>query len=209
MWKFGEEPLEQTRRFAEIVRRVSSLVLQLEQPCERVALLIAALETAEAELAARAPASPLPRIGDASDGDGRLYLDHSSDVGRYNPAFPLYEIEVDGDRASGTVSFPLLFEGPPGIVHGGFIGVFFDQAIQHHNCAVDQAGKTTRLEVRYLAPTPLLTELRFDVERRLDGKRIESTARLWRGDTLCAEATMRAVAGRRDALPAAAARRRA
>ena len=207
MWKFGEEPLEQTQRFAAVARRVVALALQMEQPTDALDELIAALEAAEAKLEPQAPKSPLPRIGDAHEGEGRLYLDHSSDVGRYNPAFPLYEIEVEGDRASGTVSFPLLFEGPPGIVHGGFLGLLFDQVIQHHNCALDQAGKTTRLEVRYLAPTPLLVPLRFEVERRLDGKRIESTARLFHGDTACAEATMRAVAGRREGLPAAATRR--
>jgi len=207
MWTFGEAALEETERYAGIVRRLTSLVLQMEQPSELVAELSATLEAAEAELAARAPSDPRPRVGAASDGDGRVYLDHSSDVGRYNPAFPVYEIVVDQNRASGKVVFPLLYEGPPGLVFGGFLAVFFDQVIQHHNCVLDQAGKTTRLDVRYLAPTPLVTELRFDIERRLDGKRIESIARLFHGDKPCAEATMRAVAGNRDALPAVSSRR--
>jgi len=207
MWKFGEPALDETERFAAIVRRVSSLVLQMEQPSAVVAELCATLEAAEARIAAEAPSDPTPRVGKASEGNGRVYLDHARDVGRFNPAFPLYTLEVDGSRASGTVSFPILYEGPPGLVHGGFLAVFFDQVIQHHNCDLDQAGKTTRLETRYLAPTPLLVELHFDIERRLEDGRIVSTARLFDGDTQCAGAAMRAVPGKRDALPAVSPRR--
>jgi hypothetical protein len=207
MWKFGEAALEETERYAAVVRRVSSLVLQMEAPSDVVAELVAVLERAEAELVALAPADSRPRVGAQSDGDGRVYLDHARAVGAYNPAFPTYTVEVDGSRASGTVAFPVLYEGPPGVVHGGFLAVFFDQVIQHHNCDVGSAGKTTRLEVQYLAPTPLLQELRFEVERRVDDRRIESTARLFSGDALCATATMRAVAGSQANLPSFSPRR--
>jgi hypothetical protein len=208
VWRFGEAPLEETERYADLARRVSSLVLQMEAPSAVVAELISALERAEAELAARAPADPRPRIGDAREGDGRVYLDHSRDVGRYDPAFPTYALAVDGDRASGTVRFPVLYEGPPGLVHGGFLAAFFDMVVQHHNCDLGVAGKTTRLEVRYSAPTPLLTDLRFEIERRAEDRRIESTARIFDGDVLCATATLRAVAGDLAALPPVSSRRR-
>lgn len=207
MWKFGERALEETERYADLVRRVTSLVLQMEAPSEAVAELNAALARAEARLAALAPADPRPRIGADSDGEGRVYLDHSRAVGAFNPAFPNYTLEFDGDRAAGAVAFPIVYEGPPGVVHGGFLAVFFDQAIQHHNCDVGSAGKTTQLEVRYLAPTPLLRELRFEIERRVEERRIESDARLFAGDVLCATARMQAVAGRQASLPAVSPRR--
>jgi hypothetical protein len=207
VWKFGEAALEETERYAAIARRVSSLVLQLEAPSDVLAELILVLERAEADLVALAPADARPRVGAESDGAGRVYLDHSRAVGAYNPVFPVYTLEVDGNRASGTVSFPVLYEGPPGVVHGGFLAVFFDQAIQHHNCDAGTAGKTTQLEVRYLAPTPLLRELHFDIERRVDDRRIESTARLFSGDVPCATATLRAVAGNLAALPPVSPRR--
>jgi hypothetical protein len=208
VWRFGEPALEETERYAAIVRRISSLALQMERPSEVLAELTAVLERAEAALAAQAPADARPRIGDAAPVDGRIYLDHSRDVGRYNPAFPIYTLEVDGDRASGRANFPVLYEGPPGLVHGGFLALLFDLAIQHHNCAVGQAGKTSRLDVSYRAPTPLLTDLHLAIERRVDDRRIESTAQLFDGDVLCAEATVRAVAGNRAALPAVSPRRR-
>jgi hypothetical protein len=207
MWRFGETALAETERYAALVRRVSSLVLQMEAPSDVVAGLNALLERAEAELLALAPADSRPRVGARSDGDGRVYLDHSRAVGAYNPAFPTYTLAVDGNRASGTVAFPVLYEGPPGVVHGGFLAVFFDQAIQNHNCDVGTAGKTTRLELQYSAPTPLLEELRFEIERTVDERRIESTARLLHGDVLCATAKMRAVAGNLASLPPVSPRR--
>ena len=206
-WEYGNAPLDETRRFAAVSRRVASLVLQMETPSAEVAELTATLERAEAGLAALAPRDSRPRVGAASQGDGRVYLDHSRDVGDYDPAFPVYALEVDGDRATGSVRFPLVYEGPPGLVHGGCLALLFDQIIQHHNCDAGRSGKTIGLEVRYAAPTPILTELRFEIERRVEDRRIESTARLFHGDTLCATATLRAVAGDRAALPAVSPRR--
>jgi hypothetical protein len=207
MWKFGEAALEETERYAALVRRVSSLVLQMEAPSDVVAELNAALERAEAALLALAPSDRRPRIGAASEGDGRVYLDHSGAVGAFNPAFPTYTLAVDGNRASGTVTFPVLYEGPPGVVHGGFLAVFFDQVIQHHSCDLGTAGKTTRLELQYRAPTPLLEALHFEIERSVDERRIESTARLFFADVLCATATVRAVAGSLASLPPVSPRR--
>ncbi len=206
-WTFGEAALPETERYAAVVRELSSLVLQLERPEPRVAELIAELEAARTDLVSLVPPDPRPRVGAAIDTDGRVYLDHSRHVGAFNPTVPTYAIRVDGDEAAGTVTFPVLYEGPPGVVHGGFLAVFFDAVIQHHSCDVGVAGKTTRLELRFHAPTPLLTELRFTISRAVDAHRIESTADLFAGDLLCCSATMRAVAGDQAALPAVSPRK--
>jgi hypothetical protein len=206
-WTFGEEPLAETEELAAVLRRVTSLALAMETADPRVRDVIEALTDAERSLADAVPPSSAPRVGAAAGGDGRVYVDHSRDIGAYNPCFPVYEVAVDGDTATGTISFPIAYEGPPGLVHGGFLAVFFDSVIQHHNCDVGVAGKTTNLELRYRRPTPLLTPLRFEVERVTNGDRIESTARLYDGDRLCAEVRMRALAGDRTALPAVSPRR--
>ena len=164
-WSFGVEPLAQSLEVASLVRRVAGLVLSLEAPHPAVDRLIAALRAAESELRPLAPGNPAPRIGSQATADARAYVDHSRDIGDFNPCFPTYEIRVDGGRASGTVTFPIAYEGPPGLVHGGFLAVFFDSVIQHHNCDVGVAGKTTSLTVTYRRPTPLLRELQFEVER--------------------------------------------
>jgi hypothetical protein len=206
-WTFGEEPLPQTVAVADRLRRVTGLVLALEHEDPAVDRLLAALAQVEEELTAVVPGDGRPRVGALVDADARVYVDHSRDIGAYDPCFPEYAITVDGDHASGTVTFPIPYEGPPGIVHGGFVALLVDCVVQHHNCDLGVAGKTTSLAVRYRRPTPLLTELRFDVSRSLDGGRITSTVRLTHGDELLAEVEVRAVAGDRANLPPVSPRR--
>ena len=201
-WTFGVEPLGQTADAAALLRRVTGLILALEGEDDEVARLIADLERAERVLATHVPPEPQPRVGPAADGDGRLYVDHARDIGAFNPAFPEYELQVDGALASGTVTFPLVYEGPPGIVHGGFLAVFFDCVVQHHNCDVGVAGKTTSLALRFKRPAPIGVPLSFTIDRRVDGDRIRSTAVLRDGDRVVCEADVDAIAGDRTNLPA-------
>jgi acyl-coenzyme A thioesterase PaaI-like protein len=206
-WAFGVEPLPQTLEVAPLLRRVAGLVQSLEHDDPAVAQLIDDLRTAERALDEVAPADPAPRLGADPGDEQRVYLDHSRDIGAYNPCFPEYQIEVDGERASGTVTFPLTFEGPPGVVHGGVLATFFDCVIQHHNCDLGVAGKTTSLLVEYRRPTPIGVQLEFAIERVADERRITSTARIAvHDDTICT-ATMQAVAGDRSRLPQVSPRR--
>jgi hypothetical protein len=205
-WAFGVEPLTQQQELAPLLRRVTGLIQALEHDDPAATRLVADLRAADTALTARVSESPVPRIGDAPD-DARVYVDHARDIGAFNACFPEYEIRVDGNRATGTVTFPIVFEGPPGIVQGGVLATFFDCAMQHHNCDVGQAGKTTSLLVEYQRPTPLGQALQFEIERTSDDRRITSSARLFAGeDTLCT-ATMAAVAGRRTNLPSVSPRR--
>lgn len=206
-WTFGVEPLPQSLTIASLVRTVTGLVLSLEAPHAAVERLIAALRSAEAELRRLVPVSPTPRVGPAAKSDGRVYLDHARDIGSFNSCFPTYEIRVDGDRASGTVTFPIAYEGPPGVVHGGFLAVFFDSIVQHHNCDLGVAGRTTSLAVTYRRPTPLLRELHFEVERSVEDRRITSAARLFADGVVLCDAQVSAIAGDRAQLPEVSPRR--
>jgi hypothetical protein len=105
------------------------------------------------------------------------------------------------------VSFPIAYEGPPGHVHGGFLAVFFDCVIQHHNCEYGVAGKTTALNVEYRRPTPLHKLLQFEIERSSDSRRITSVANLQLDGNIVCRATMEAVAGDRAQLPEVSPRR--
>jgi acyl-coenzyme A thioesterase PaaI-like protein len=205
IWTFGVDPLPQTRELAPLLRRVAGLALALDAPHPAVDQLMLHLRAAEREISQQVSADLGPRLG---PGTGeRVYVDHSRDIGAYNPAFPEYDIEVSGDHAAGTVTFPLAFEGPPGVVHGGVLATFFDCVIQHHNCDVGVAGKTSSLHIAYRRPTPLLTTLDFHVERAVNERRITSQARLTQGETLLCSATMEAVAGQRENLPVVSPRR--
>ncbi len=185
--RFGEAPLAQTVAAAGAIRRLGSLLLSLEHPHPTVDAMLVKFAEWESELAAAAPTDYAPRIGEIAGDPRRVYLNHATDIGSYNPCFPEYRFDhVDPGRAAGRVCFPLIYEGPPGLVHGGFLGVFVDCVIQHHNCVTGLSGKTRSLAVTFRRPTPVLADLRFDIVREQVERGITSTARLLLGDdVLC------------------------
>jgi hypothetical protein len=200
-WTFGVEPLAPVVAVTPLLRRVVGLLQALDQDDPAVVQLAEALRAAERALASRVSTDPRPRVGADAPELTRPYVDHARDIGAYNPCFPEYEITVAGRRASGTVTFPIVFEGPPGIVHGGVLATFFDCVVQHHNCDLGVAGKTTSLVLEYRRPAPLGELLAFEIERIADARRITSHARLFRRDDTFCIATMEAVAGDRANLP--------
>jgi hypothetical protein len=185
--RFGEAPLDQTVAAAGAIRRLSSLLLSLEHAHPAVDAILAQIGDWESELSAAVPPDSTPRIGSDNDGNRRVYLDHATDIGAFNPCFPEYRFDhLDAQTASGEVAFPVVYEGPPGLVHGGFLAVFFDCVMQHQNCLAGLSGKTRSLNVRFRRPTPVLTDLRFDIARSQVDRGITSTARLLLDDeVLC------------------------
>jgi hypothetical protein len=183
--RFGEAPLPQTVAAAGAIRRLGALLLSLEHAHPTVDTIVAQIGDWEHELGAAVPPDSAPRISsggshDSGDSDSRrVYLDHATDIGAFNPCFPEYRFDdFDTQSACGHVTFPLVYEGPPGLVHGGFLAVFFDCVIQHQNCLVGLSGKTRYLNVTFRRPTPVLTDLQFDIARSEVDRGITSTARL-------------------------------
>jgi hypothetical protein len=208
-WTFGVTPLPQATRAAALLRRVAGRIDALEQEDEALERLVEDLARAEDALRDVTPQDATPRVGPAAGGDGRVYVDHAFDIGSHNPCFPEYELVVeDPTRAHGSVTFPVVYEGPPGIVHGGFLAVFFDCVVQHHNCEVGLAGKTTSLTVEYRRPTPLLTPLDLALERSVEGDRIRSEGTLSAGERVLCTARVEAITGVRANLPAVSPRRK-
>ena len=183
--RFGEQPLPQTVAAAGALRRLTGLLLSLEHEHPTVDAIVAQIDEWERQLQPAAPPDLTPRIGPQSLDTQRVYLDHAFDVGAYNPCFPEYTFDhLDADAASGRVTFPVVYEGPPGLVNGGFLAVFFDCITQHQSCASGRTGKTRSLTVTFRRPTPVMTELRFDVVRAEADSRVTSTARLLLGDEM-------------------------
>jgi hypothetical protein len=199
--RYGEQPLAQTIAAAGALRRLTGLLLSLEHEHPTVDAMLGQFAEWERELAGAVPPDPTPRIGTGGE-EKRVYLDHAFDIGAYNPAFPEYTFDhLDTDTASGRVTFPLVFEGPPGLVNGGFLAVFFDCVTQHQSCAAARTGKTRSLTVTFRRPTPVLTELRFDIERSEEEDRVTSTARLLLGDEVLCIGELRTVANSPNKLP--------
>lgn len=97
----------------------------------------------------------------------------------------------DGRRVvEGTVTCPLLYEGPPGGVHGGYIAGLFDDVLGGTQQLIEgPSGLTGTLLVRYRSLTPLETELRFrGWIDHVSGRRIRAKATCHAGDRLTSEA---------------------
>ena len=206
-WTFGEAPLAETVELAAVLRDLMDSALALEQPSDELRAAIAELVGAQRRLAALLPPDLAPRLGTDAPADRRVYLDHSRAVGDYNACFPTYELVAHDDRAEGRVEFPLVYEGPPGVVHGGFLAVFFDCVLQQLNCDMGQAGKTRSLTLRYRRPVPILTELEMVARRTIADGAIQSSGELRLDGTVMCEAEMSAVLGDRAALPVVSPRR--
>jgi hypothetical protein len=210
-WVFGEPPLPTVIELAGALRDLTDTVLSLEQSSPELEALMQTVRDAQRQLALQAPTDLRPRIGDDPAPERRVYVDHGYAVGDYNPCFPPYTLELDqdgdDDGAHGTVEFSVSYEGPPGIVHGGFLAVFFDCVLQELNCTLGLAGKTAELSMRYRRPTPLLTPLTYRAERVVDDRRITAHAELFLGDDLLCEAHLLAAKGEHAALPEVSARR--
>jgi hypothetical protein len=177
--RFGEQPLAQTVAAASALRRLTGQLLSLEHPHPTVDAMLLQIWAWQKELEGAVAPDATPRIGDDGADTQRVYLSHAFDIGAFNPCFPTYEFDrIDADTAEGTVTFPVVYEGPPGLVHGGFLAVFFDCVIQHQNCATQLSGKTRSLNVKFRRPTPILTELRFDIAAEHVDRGVTSTARL-------------------------------
>src|SRR4029079_15635849 len=185
--RVGEQPLAQTVAAAGALRRLAGQLLSIEHPHPAVDAVIEQIAAWENELAGAVAADATPRIGEEGTDSQRVYLAHAFDIGAFNPCFPEYEFDrIDADTADGRVTFPVVYEGPPGLVHGGFLAVFFDCVIQHQNCATELSGKTRSLTVTFRRPTPILTELSFDIVREQAERDVASTARLsLDGEVLC------------------------
>jgi hypothetical protein len=206
--RFGEQPLPQTVAAAAAIRRLTSLLSSLEHAHPTVDEMLARFAEWETDLSADVPPDPTPRIGEDPDGARRLYLQHALDIGGFNPCFPTYEFyQLESESAAGSVTFPVAYEGPPGMVHGGFLGVFFDCVVQHHNCELGLAGKTASLRLTYRRPTPLLTDLTFVLDRSVSNDRIRTFGSLSAGDKVLCQAEVDAFAGVRSNLPEVSPRR--
>ncbi|MDA0567060.1 PaaI family thioesterase [Streptomonospora sp. S1-112] len=89
-------------------------------------------------------------------------------AGPTNPlAMPLrLERAEDGDLA-GTTVLNGVYQGPPGLVHGGWLAAVLDQALGSAANAAGMPGLTANLDVNYRRPTPLNTPV--EVRARVTG----------------------------------------
>ena len=106
--------------------------------------------------------------------------------GKSNPLAPPFNIWFDGDKAYGQVRMDWQYEGRL-ILSMVVLLALFDQFLGVAQKITKQPGFTGTLNIRYLVPTPIDTDLRLEgwVEK-IEGRKNFLVSEMWAGDTLTA-----------------------
>ena len=141
-------------------------------------------------LAASAHRSDALRLGrDGEPEDARPYFVDGVMLPPYHPLAADFKIRTEDAVTTGSVTFGVVFEGPPGCVHGAHVAGFFDQILGYHNLALGLPAMTASLSIQYRLPTPLFTRLCFEVRiREEEGRKVVVQGALRAGDDVVAEA---------------------
>jgi acyl-coenzyme A thioesterase PaaI-like protein len=165
------EPTDERRELGESLRRLLDVVVQTGAAPADLKAATAAIDELTARLA-----TPVIRT-DHSVAAGS-YRAHLSLVGGLShPVAPQLQIDVDGDVGTGQVVIGPVFQGGPGLVHGGVLALLIDHAMGCVAARPERPAMTVQLAMRYLRPTPLGVPLTVTV--RLDwieGRRLHLTA---------------------------------
>lgn len=171
-------------RAAHALRRFGHALMEREADDELLARVTEAAErtTAQLEEAPRR-SRDLVRIkqqffpSDVADGERIVHFDECFVSGRWNPLGIGMEAERDGDGVRATVTLGTAFEGAPGRSHGGIVAAIFDDVMGYLLTVHGIPAFTGELTVRYLAPTPIGTELTYrSWMTHRDGRRILAEA---------------------------------
>ncbi|WAC55641.1 PaaI family thioesterase [Gordonia sp. SL306] len=120
--------------------------------------------------------------------DGRLRNWGNAVEGIRNPLAPPVEFHAEADHVWAEFDLGPQYEGPPGLVHGGVIGLILDQVLGNAAVNAGSPGMTGTLTIRYRQGTvlgPIRVEGRLD---RTEGHKSFASGTISTADGLCAEA---------------------
>ncbi|KAB2341810.1 PaaI family thioesterase [Actinomadura rudentiformis] len=171
---------EQVAALAELAQRVRELneaVVHTEVGADEVAAIRDEVAALTARLSAARREHP-PLVGVGEDGTVRHLA--SPVGGVLNPIAPPVAIVVQPDgTARAEFTLNVLYEGPPGFVHGGVSAMILDQLLGVAASANGTPGMTATLDLRYRRPTPhgvpLVAEAKVD---RTEGRKTFVDARI-------------------------------
>ena len=187
----GSEMWAQKRRLADAMRLVIERLVPSNAPTEELRAAADGLERYAEALRAHPRLTRVHGHAEsATAGDVGAFFDQSPLIGLANPLAPPITIGRSGDKtAVGSVTFGSAYEGPPGSVHGGFVAAAFDEVLGYVQSLSGMPGMTGTLTVRYILPTPLHQELRFEAEiTRVLGRKIFTEGRVRADGTVTASA---------------------
>ncbi|GAA1457271.1 PaaI family thioesterase [Nocardiopsis exhalans] len=110
--------------------------------------------------------------------------------GETNPAAPQLFLDRTDEGLRAEITLNTIYQGPPGLVHGGWIAAMLDQAVGSVSAVETSPGLTAKLEINYRRPTPLFTPLEITswVER-VEGRKVFVAGQIRAHGQVTAEAT--------------------
>lgn len=155
------------RELAELgasVRDVVDAMLRIDDAKEELVLARERLDEVARLLSGVAHKSDALRLGRAEDPeDARPYYVDGVLLPAHHPLAASPRIATEDGVTRGRVRFGVVFEGPPGCVHGGHVASFFDQILGYHTLELGLPAMTASLSLQYRKPTPLFRALDFEV----------------------------------------------
>lgn len=107
-----------------------------------------------------------------------------------SPVYPAFTMTTQTTGITIETRFGPAWEGPPGLVHGGFLAAGFDMALSTLAGMRIGPSVTRWLRLRYLRPTPIGAALRFEVEAfDPKGRLLDLAGRLHADERLTMRAT--------------------
>jgi len=82
--------------------------------------------------------------------------------GDQNPAGLKLKFMQEGEIISTIFRAPEIYQGYPGVLHGGIISTVFDDTMSQCIAALGKIGFTSRLEVRFRKKIPVLRPVKFE-----------------------------------------------
>lgn len=180
------EPTEEARLRRDIatqMQRIIDRLVRMDAPQEQLnyyAAQLAVLADDMQQWPRRQLGPILQRLlqGTGSQQDMLDVFDHEIMTGLAHPMSPPLTLWLDGNVVRGRANLGLPWQGPPGRVHGGVISLMFDILLAKTQDMLRGFGMTGTLNTRYLAGTPLKTDIDMEAWiERVDGRKLFSRGR--------------------------------
>jgi acyl-coenzyme A thioesterase PaaI-like protein len=162
---------DERHALGEAVRRLLDIVVRTGASPAELGGAAAAIDEIAASLAGQVVRQ------DAAVEPGSYQANMSLVGGRSHPVAPQLTLDLTPDGAVGHVVVGPVFQGGPGLVHGGIIALLIDHAMGYLANGLDGPAMTARLTLRYRRPTPLGVPLTVAVRLdRAEGRKLHLSA---------------------------------
>ena len=177
------EPSDERRELGESLRRLLDVVVQTGAAPAELKAAAAAVDSLTASLSGTVVQA------DRSVAEGS-YRSHLSVVGGLShPVAPQLQMDIDGDSGQGVVVIGPVFQGGPGLVHGGVLALLIDHAMGNVAARPLRPAMTVKLTMHYRKPTPLGVPLTVSVRLdKIEGRKLLLSAEITANGEVTVEA---------------------